>query len=287
MNRIFGWSFYLFNKAFDAATTIYTRIVGGAAAGQRTGAVLYGGLLGLTYWGLTHTPTGFIPSQDKGYLLVNVQLPDSSSLERTQKVMDRVEAIAGKLPGVAHTLAIAGQSILMNANAPNFGAMYVMLDEFHHRADERAHRPGDRRPACRPQLQAEIKDGLVNIFEAPPVDGLGTAGGFKIVIEDRGDLGPQELEQVANRIVAKSRTRPSPTSTLSRAFSPASGPTRPGCTWTSTATRPSWPGSRSPSCSTPCRSTWARSTSTISTCSAAPGRSTCRETPTSASRSTT
>ena len=203
LNRICGWSFYLFNQAFDAATNVYTRIVAGVLRISVLVLLLYGGLLGLTYWGLARTPTGFIPSQDKGYLLANIQLPDSSSLERTQKVMEQVEAITGKVPGVAHTLAIAGQSILMNANAPNFGAMYVMLDEFHRRAEH-----GLTGPVIAARLQAalqtEIKEGLINIFDAPPVDGLGTAGGFKVVIEDRGDLGPQELEQVANRIVAKS-----------------------------------------------------------------------------------
>ena len=69
----------------------------------------------------------------KAILLVNVQMPDSTSVERTSEVMERVERIALKTPGVKHTVAIAGQSILLNANAPNFGAMYVMLDEFHHR----------------------------------------------------------------------------------------------------------------------------------------------------------
>ena len=87
-----GWCFFLFNKGFDAATGVYTRIVGGLLRVSVLVLVLYGGLLGLTYWGFTHTPTGFIPSQDKGYLLVNVQLPDSSSLERTQEVMRRRRA---------------------------------------------------------------------------------------------------------------------------------------------------------------------------------------------------
>ncbi|HZW33638.1 MAG TPA: efflux RND transporter permease subunit [Isosphaeraceae bacterium] len=207
LNRLFGWTFYLFNQAFDAATGVYTRVVAGLLRISVLVLLVYGGLLGLTYWGFTRTPTGFIPSQDKGYLLVNVQLPDSSALERTQQVMRHVEGITGKLPGVAHTLAIAGQSILMNANAPNFGAMYVMLDEFHHRAGEGLTGPVI---AARLQetLQEEIRDGLVNVFEAPPVDGLGTAGGFKIVIEDHGDSGAQEIEQTANRIVADSQEPP-------------------------------------------------------------------------------
>ncbi|MHB1560135.1 MAG: efflux RND transporter permease subunit, partial [Isosphaeraceae bacterium] len=207
LNRMFGWVFYLFNKGFDVATSVYTRMVGGLLRISVLVLLLYGGLLGLTYWGMTQTPTGFIPPQDKGYLLVNVLLPDSSSLERTQKVMASVERLALKEPGVAHTLAIAGQSILMNANAPNFGAMYIMLDEFHHRAGEGLSGPviAERLKAA---LQDEIRDGMVNVFEAPPVDGLGTAGGFKMVIEDRGDLGSQEIESVANRIVAASNDPP-------------------------------------------------------------------------------
>jgi multidrug efflux pump subunit AcrB len=204
LNLIMGWCFFQFNRGFDKATGLYTRAVGALLRVSILVLLLYGGLLGLTYWGFTRTPTGFIPAQDKGYLLVNVQLPDSSSLERTQSVMRQVEELAGKMPGVAHTLSIAGQSILMNANAPNFGAMYVMLDEFH----ERAH-AGLTGPVLASKiqnmLQEEVKEGLVNVFEAPPVEGLGTAGGFKIVIEDRGDLGPTELEDVANGIVAESK----------------------------------------------------------------------------------
>jgi hydrophobe/amphiphile efflux-1 (HAE1) family protein len=207
LNRLFGWSFYLFNKGFDATTVIYTRMVGGLLRVSILVLLLYGGLLALTYWGFTRTPTGFIPPQDKGYLLVNVQLPDSSSLERTQQVMKQAETIAGALEGVSHTMSIAGQSILMNANAPNFGAMYVMLDEFHHRAPQ-----GLTGPVIAARLQSkletQINAGLVNVFDAPPVDGLGTAGGFKLVVQDRGDLGSNEIEHIADRIVADSQVAP-------------------------------------------------------------------------------
>src|SRR5262249_46348988 len=142
-----------------------------------------------------------IPSQDKGYLLVNVQLPDSTSVERTQDVMEQIEQIASKVPGVRHTVAIAGQSILLNANAPNFGAMYVMLDDFHKRTKPGLSGDGaaDR---LRAALQEEVGAGLTNVFAAPPVEGLGTAGGFKIIVEDRGDMGLDALERVSNRIVA-------------------------------------------------------------------------------------
>src|SRR5262249_36322175 len=146
----------------------------------------YGGLLYLTYWSFTGTPTGFIPAQDKGYLLVNVQLPDAASVGRTREVVERIEAIALKTPGVKHSVAISGQSILLGANASNFGALYLMLDDFERRAG-----PGLSSEAIAAALQErfqkEVPKAVVNIFGAPPVEGLGTAGGFKIVVLNTGD----------------------------------------------------------------------------------------------------
>ncbi len=173
--------------------------------------VLYGGLLTLTYLGFTRAPAGFIPMQDKGYLLVNVQLPDAASVERTERVMHRIEAIARdhkRHPGVRHTVAVAGQSLLLGANAPNFGAMYVMLDDFHKRTA--AGLSGDAIAASlQKDFQDEIHEGLVNVFGAPPVDGLGTAGGIKIIIEDRGDDNPlPALQQAGQEAVDQGRQTP-------------------------------------------------------------------------------
>ena len=95
--------------------------------------LVYGGLLVLTYWHFLNTPRGFIPSQDMGYLLVNVQLPDSASLERTEKVMRQIDEIATRTPGVTATVGFAGQSLLLNAYGSNFGTMFVTLDEFEKR----------------------------------------------------------------------------------------------------------------------------------------------------------
>ncbi len=202
VDRALVWLFGLFNAGFAAVTRGYTRVVGLLLKGSLAVLLIYAGLIYLTYDSFDRTPAGFIPSQDKGYLLVNVQLPDSTSVEATQKVMKRVEQVALKTPGVKHTVAIAGQSILLNANAPNFGAMYVMLEDFHART---AHDLGGEAISGRLQeaLQHEIIEGLVNVFGAPPVEGLGTAGGFKVVIEDRGDNGLQAIQQVAERTVAE------------------------------------------------------------------------------------
>ena len=207
LNYVLGGFFRGFNAAFRAGTEGYARVVGGLLRVSALVILAYGGLLYLTYYGFLHTPAGFIPSQDKGYLLVNVQLPDSTSVEKTQDVMHRAEEVARKIPGVGHTLAVAGQSILLNANAPNFGAMYVMLDDFHHRTKPSL--SGDAISArLQSDLRGEIEDGLINVFGAPPVEGLGTAGGFKLVIEDRGDLGPDELQGTAERLVAAGNDSP-------------------------------------------------------------------------------
>ena len=197
LDRILSRFFVLFNAGFHRATTAYTRAVGGLLRVSVLVLVVYGGLLGLTYAGFMSTPTGFIPAQDKGYLLVNVQLPDSTSVETTQNVMRRIEKATKEITGVKHTVAIAGQSLLLNANAPNYGAMYVMLDEFHDRTKPSL--SGDAiAQRLRVKLVDQVPDGLINVFGAPPVEGLGTAGGFKVVIEDRGDLGLGALQDQAD-----------------------------------------------------------------------------------------
>jgi multidrug efflux pump len=202
VDRLISGFFGLFNAAFKLATSIYGKIVGGLLRVSVLVLIGYGGLLYLTYWGFTQTPSGFIPSQDKGYLLVNVRMPDATSVENTQKVMSRIEEIASKQDGVSHTVAIAGQSLLLNANAPNFGSMYVMLDEFHHRTVKGL--SGDVIAAqLRTSLESEINEGLIDVFGAPPVEGLGTAGGFKVVIEDRNDAGLKILQEETDRVVGE------------------------------------------------------------------------------------
>ena len=212
LGTLFGW----FNVVFDFATMLYARSVGILLILSVPVLLGYCGLLGLTYWAFTNTPAGFIPAQDKGFLLVNVQLPDAASSERTNLVMAQIEKIAKGTRGVNHTVAISGQSILMNANAPNFGAMYLMLDDFHKRLDPELSGPAIA-ASLQKRLQDDIGEGIVNVFEPPPVDGLGTAGGFKIMIEDRGDIGLDALQSVADKIVIAGNAPSSPVSLTSEA----------------------------------------------------------------------
>ena len=108
--------------------------------GALVALLVYGGLLWLTYVGFRTVPTGFVPDQDKGYLIVSAQLPDSASLERTQAVLKQMEEIALQAQGVGHTVGIAGQSFVLNANGSNFASLFVVLKPFHerHGADESA-----------------------------------------------------------------------------------------------------------------------------------------------------
>ena len=244
--------------------------------------VLYGGLLGLTYWSFTQRPRASSRRRTRDICCVNVQLPDSSSLERTQEVMKQIEQTAGKMPGVAHTVAIAGQSILLNANAPNFGAMYVMLDEFHHRATHGLSRRRHRRPASGGAAKADRR-GDDQRLQAPPVDGLGTAGGFKIVVEDRGDLGLETLQDVAN---GSSIARRAATARACAGLFTSFRANTPWLNLDIDRTKARLLGVSIAELFNTCRCTWARSTSTTSTCSAGPGRSTSRARPISASRST-
>ena len=205
LNLVLGWSFWLFNYAFDWATGLYTRVVGCTLRFSAVVLLVYAGLVGVTGIGFEAAPAGFIPSQDKGYLLVNVQLPDAASVERTTDVMRHIEEIARRTKGVEHTVAISGQSILLNATAPNFGAMYVMLSDFKERAKLGHLSADDIARELEVEFKREITEGLVNVFGAPPVDGLGTSGGFKLIIEDRTNLGARTLQKVAEDMVEKNQ----------------------------------------------------------------------------------
>ena len=128
-----GWFFRLFNATFEVVTAAYARVVGRLLRISMLVLLAYGGLMGLTYWVFERAPTGFIPDQDQGRLILNIQLPDSASVRRTQEVLAQVEKIARETPGVAHTITVSGMSFLLAANASNFGSMFVVLDPFEKR----------------------------------------------------------------------------------------------------------------------------------------------------------
>jgi multidrug efflux pump len=207
LDAVLGWFFRLFNRIFGTGTAVYVRLVGGLLRASVIALLVYAGLLVLTYFQFVHAPTGFVPQQDKGYLLLNVQLPDSASVIRTQKVMAHIEDIARATPGVEHTVGISGQSLILNANAPNFGSLYVMLKPFDQRTG--ADLSADAIAATlRQHCQEQVPGAVVATFGAPPIDGLGTTGGFKLIIEDRGNLGLGALQRASDQIVARGNETP-------------------------------------------------------------------------------
>jgi multidrug efflux pump len=217
-NRVLGYLFTGFNRGFDAATSAYVRAIAVTLRGSLLVLAGYGALLYLTYHTLTTAPAGFIPAQDKGYLLVNVVLPDAASLERTEGEMRKLEAAALDTPGVKHTVSVSGQSVMIGTNAPNFATLYVMLDDFPNR------RGGNlTSDSITTQLQQKLNDAVpgakITVFGAPAVDGLGTTGGFKMIVEDRGDNGPEELEKVGRAIADATNEQAE-----HAAADPASGP---------------------------------------------------------------
>ncbi len=207
LNLLLGWFFRGFNFVFGAATSLYTRMVGGLLRVSLIALLVYCGFLALTYWEFQRVPTGFVPQQDKGYLLLSVQLPEAASVERTQRVLGRIEKVALETDGVAHTVGISGQSLILNANAPNLGSMYVMLKPFEERRG--ANLSADAIAASlQERARKEVRGGIVSVFGAPPIEGLGTTGGFRLMIEDRGNLGSAELQRAANAIVETGNQTP-------------------------------------------------------------------------------
>jgi multidrug efflux pump subunit AcrB len=207
VNFTLGRFFRGFNWLFDQATAGYGWAVGRLLRVSAVVLVAYAGLLVLTWFGFTRVPTGFIPNQDKGYLVVNVLLPDSASVERTQEVMMKIDAIARQTPGVAHTVFNAGQSFVLNAFSSNFGGGFLPLKPFDERRGHDLSADAVAQ-AVRRRCAAEIPEALVSIFGAPPVDGLGNAGGFKLMVQDRGDMGLDALAGQADNLADQGNRQP-------------------------------------------------------------------------------
>jgi multidrug efflux pump len=195
-----------FNRGVTLGTRAYAWSVGRLLRVSLLVLAVYGGLFWLTYYTFMRAPLGFVPEQDMGRLYVSVQLPDSASLNRTQHVMAQVDEICLRTPGVAHTTSAIGMSILAGANSSNFGTIFAILEPFDDRQD-----PNLRSDAIATRLRrefAKIKDADVKVFGPAPVRGLSPAGGFKLMVEDRGGLGLRELQSQTDTLVRKLQKEP-------------------------------------------------------------------------------
>jgi multidrug efflux pump len=207
VNWALGHFFRSFNWLFDRATQAYGKTVGWCLRLSVIVLVVYVGLIGLTGFGFARVPSGFVPIQDKGYLVTNIQLPDSASLERTVEVTDAVERIALETPGVAHTVSVPGTSFVLNANSSNYANIFVILKPFQERRDPAlsGEAIAGRIRAC---LAREVPEARVLVFGAPAVRGLGNAGGFKLMVEGTGDVDLDALQARADKLAAEGNQQP-------------------------------------------------------------------------------
>jgi multidrug efflux pump len=229
VNWALGKFFWGFNWIFDRATGAYGKVVGWGLRLSVIVLLIYAGLIGLTGFGFTRVPAGFMPSQDKGRLIVNLQLPDSAALERTTEVMAKVEKIAHETPGIAHTIGNPGRSFVLNSVGSNLGTAFITFEPFHERR-----RPGlggeSIAAELRRRFRREIPEARVNVFGAPAVD--------RPTSSPRGATSNRD----------------------SSVFSTASAPVRPNCMRTLTGPRCgrwAWP---SPTSSTRSRYIWVATT---------------------------
>jgi multidrug efflux pump len=207
LDKLFGgWLFAPFNRMFERASNRYVGTVRRVLRGSSIAMLIYGGLLVLGYLGFSSTPAGFVPQQDKQYLVAFAQLPDAATLDRTEVVIKRMSEIASKHPGVENTVAFPGLSINGFTNSPNSGIVFVTLKDFGLRKDE-SMSAGAIAAELNGQF-SEIQEAYLAIFPPPPVQGLGTIGGFRLQIQDRGNLGYEELYTQTQNILNKARQLP-------------------------------------------------------------------------------
>jgi hydrophobe/amphiphile efflux-1 (HAE1) family protein len=218
LGLVYGF-FSAFNRGFEWLSDRFGRLTGRLIRLSAAVIVVYVGLTGLTAWQFSQAPTGFIPDLDQGYLITVIQLPPGSSLARTDEVTRKVNEILTSTPGVYSTAAFAGLDGATFTLASNEGAVFSVFKSFEEREPQ-----GLTAKAILASINKRlsgIKDGFIITVEPPPVNGIGGAGGFKMMLEDQGNLGPAALEAAARSLAAAANADPR----LTGVFTPFSGAT--------------------------------------------------------------
>ncbi|GAA5484225.1 efflux RND transporter permease subunit [Haloferula sargassicola] len=210
---LFGWFFRGFNRVFGRMSNGYGGLIKRLTRVITVMLILYLGLVGLGVLAFKKVPGGFIPQQDQGYLILSVQLPESASISRTRDIVTRAAAAAREVDGVAHTVEIAGFSGATRAIASNAGAVFIILDPFEQRADL-----GRSAETISGEIQRAVGSitGATNVvIQPPPVRGIGTGGGFSLMLQNRAGGDYQDLQRVTTEFVGKMNQDPR----IARAFS--------------------------------------------------------------------
>jgi multidrug efflux pump len=206
LDMTLGWLFRGFNKVFHHSTNAYSNGVRGVLARKAMGFGVYLALIAAAFGVFKAVPSGFVPGQDKQYLVGFAQLPDGATLDRTEDVIRRMSEIAMKQPGVENAVAFPGLSIAGFTNSSSAGIVFAVLKPFHER--KTADLSGPAIAMALNKEYAGIKDAFIAMFPPPPVAGLGTVGGFKLQIEDRAGLGYEALDQATKAFLAKASQAP-------------------------------------------------------------------------------
>src|SRR5690606_7232920 len=206
LDRLLGGFFRRFNRGFEAAGNTYQRALGLTVRRTGIAMVLYVGLAALAALGLGKVPQGFIPGQDKLYLVSVIQLPPGSSIDRTEEVVKRVAEIGLAEPGVEGALQFAGMSPNNYNTSTNSGLVFFALKPFDDR--EEAGQSANEIAATLNAKVAGIQEAYIGVFPPPPVQGLGSMGGFKLNVQDRGNQGPEALYRAVQEVLAKANQDP-------------------------------------------------------------------------------
>jgi hydrophobe/amphiphile efflux-1 (HAE1) family protein/NodT family efflux transporter outer membrane factor (OMF) lipoprotein len=206
MDGAFGWFFQPFNRMFAWSGERYGAGVKAVLRKSAIALLVYGGLVLLTGWSFEKVPTGFVPTQDKQYLIAFAQLPEAASLNRTEEVIRRMSDIGLKQPGVDSAVAFPGLSINGFSVAPNSGIVFFTLKPFEERGAPNLSGPAIA--AALNQKLSSIQDAFVLTVPPPAVMGLGTFGGFKLYVEDRAGLGYDTLYQNLQSLIGKGYQTP-------------------------------------------------------------------------------
>ena len=206
LNFAFGWFFRPFNRFFRWSANLYSNVVQGLLRRAIFALIVYGALVMLTFQMFRITPTGFIPLQDKQYLVAFAQLPEAASLDRTDSVIRQMSEIALQHPAVDSAVSFPGLSINGFTNSTNSGIVFATLKPFEERTT-----PQLSGLAVANDLQqkfASIQGAFIAIFPPPPVQGLGTIGGFRLQLEDRAGLGYEALYSATQEVLKRASATP-------------------------------------------------------------------------------
>ena len=191
--------FRAFNRGYARVENGYMRLVTRLVAHPLATMLAFALLILVTVWGFLRLPTGFLPTEDQGYLIAGIQLPDAAAQPRTRRVVEQVNKIMAETPGVAVWNTVGGNSVFDGANAPNAAVFYVVLDPWDERTD-----PSLSQDAIvadiRNRFEA-IEDAIAFVFPPPAIDGVGVAGGFQMQVQDRGGAGLEALAQVVGEML--------------------------------------------------------------------------------------